>query len=124
MLAVLQAEERKTAASSTSVDDDARSLVAVCYGYRGALEDCWRTYDPMLRGVIKRKDMLKGMKKVNPEFTNSDLSVLLVIRILSFLNKKVLNLLNRILPVLLSLEWTISACCSSKQTRKQLPIHL
>ena len=77
MLAVIQDENRKISKSSEKVDDDARSLVGVCYGYRGALEDFWRSYDPKQLNVIARKHMLLGMKKTNPEFTDDDLTVLL-----------------------------------------------
>ena len=79
MLAVIQDEEKKMSMSSVSINDDARALIAVCYGYRGSLEDHWRTEDPMQRGYILRKSALKGMKKVNSEFTNDDLTLLLVI---------------------------------------------
>ena len=79
MLATIQEEERTLGTSSVGdTDGDARALVQVCYGYRGALEDTWRTHDPMQKGVITRSNMLKGMKKVNQEFTNDDLTLLLV----------------------------------------------
>lgn len=78
MLATIQDENRKVSQhTSNTVDDDARSLIAVCYGYRGALEDYWRAYDPKLKNIILRKQILLGMKKVNPEFTNEDLTTIL-----------------------------------------------
>ena len=77
MLATIQDEARKHGTSSETVDDDARSLIAVCYKYRGSLEDNWRTYDPLQKGVITRKQVLKGMQKENSRFSNEDLSLLL-----------------------------------------------
>ncbi len=70
-------EEKVNASNVRTVDDDVRILVSVCHGYRGQLEDMFRTHDSHKLGFLKRTPMLACFRKVNPQFDRSDLQLLL-----------------------------------------------
>jgi hypothetical protein len=76
ILASIYNENEASALEASAVQDN-RVLIAVCYGYRGALEDFWRSADAKQSGRLSYKALLQGMKKVNAQFDRSDLNLLL-----------------------------------------------
>lgn len=77
MLIVIKDMEASTMKATASVNDEARALISIFYRYRGQLEDVWRTIDTFHNCQLSKKQLLAGMKKVNPEFNMFDLKKIL-----------------------------------------------
>lgn len=77
MLVVIKDMEASTIKATASMNDESRALIAIFYRYRGQLEDVWRTIDTYHNYQMTKKQLLTGMKKVNPEFNMFDLKKVL-----------------------------------------------
>jgi hypothetical protein len=72
-------EEKASALQERTVDDDARTLIAVCYGYRGQMEDMFRAADDRLTGLLSKGTVSSCLSKINAQFDKADLRLLLAL---------------------------------------------
>lgn len=73
LVSIKEIDSSSSVKTNNSLNDESRALIAIFYRYRGQLEDVWRTIDTFHNGLLTKKQLLSGMKKVNPEFNMFDL---------------------------------------------------